>query len=404
MSTRRRKFAVALAMLLAAPAFCGQTIPEALQRIAAMGDPGPRFSFVIIGDTRHFIPVVQPPAFKRAVAEINALKPDFVIDVGDLITGYTNDQALLKREWDEYFAVIEKCIVPWLSVVGNHDVSNKLHEGIWKQRLGPLRYSFTYGGCLFVCLNTEEMGWSKRLSPEQTEWFRAQLHAHRDARAVFVFMHQPLWIYKGAPSQTWEPAHQALAAHPAKIKMVFAGHEHLYRLYPRRDGVTYIITGGGGAELSGFQEKGEFHHYLLLTVKPDGVSWAVIRPGSILPENCVTVADVTEIGAKARCVGTPMAKVQETDKRRATITLPLSNPTTEPLIIAITWDGLAYCAKITPAEVAVRLQPAEKKTLTFELSAPDAAAALKHLVCVATMPYRNNTAAFARRLSVKLPK
>ncbi|MDA8431577.1 MAG: hypothetical protein M0Z60_01285 [Nitrospiraceae bacterium] len=50
---------------------------------------------------------------------------------------------------------------------------------------------------------------------------------------------------------------------------VFVGHEHLY-LRSTIDGVTEIITGGGGATLYAGEGKGRFYHFLLITVSGDG--------------------------------------------------------------------------------------------------------------------------------------
>ena len=51
--------------------------------------------FIIFGDSQFG----NPPQFERMIHEAEMLRPDFVIQVGDLIQGYTHDKDQLQREW-----------------------------------------------------------------------------------------------------------------------------------------------------------------------------------------------------------------------------------------------------------------------------------------------------------------
>src|SRR3954452_19790607 len=57
-----------------------------------------RFQFAIVGDRtgRH-----RPGVFEKGIEKLNLLQPEFVMSVGDLIEGYTKDQAEIDEEWDE---------------------------------------------------------------------------------------------------------------------------------------------------------------------------------------------------------------------------------------------------------------------------------------------------------------
>jgi hypothetical protein len=48
------------------------------------------FSFVLLSDRTG---MAQPGVFERAVAITNLLRPDFVVQIGDTIEGYTRDPA-----------------------------------------------------------------------------------------------------------------------------------------------------------------------------------------------------------------------------------------------------------------------------------------------------------------------
>jgi hypothetical protein len=60
-------------------------------------DPA-EFQFAIIGDRTGGANVQE--TFKLALAQLNFLQPEFVINVGDIIEGYTKDKAELHAHWE----------------------------------------------------------------------------------------------------------------------------------------------------------------------------------------------------------------------------------------------------------------------------------------------------------------
>src|SRR5688500_13932715 len=60
-------------------------------------DPA-NFQFAIVGDRtgRH-----RPGVFETGIAKLNLLRPEFVMSVGDLIEGYTKDEAEIDQQWDQ---------------------------------------------------------------------------------------------------------------------------------------------------------------------------------------------------------------------------------------------------------------------------------------------------------------
>jgi hypothetical protein len=83
-------------------------------------DPN-EFQFVIIGDRTGGANVLG--TFKLAMDQINLLQPEFVINVGDLIEGYSDDKAELNAEWNEMDKMIEKLKMPSFRTAGNHDIA-----------------------------------------------------------------------------------------------------------------------------------------------------------------------------------------------------------------------------------------------------------------------------------------
>jgi hypothetical protein len=65
-----------------------------------------------------------------------------------------------------------------------------------------------------------------------------------------------------------------------KVKAVFAAHEHLFS-DTVKDGVRYLITGGGGAPLYSSPQDSGFYHYVLVSVAGGDIRIDVISLYSI---------------------------------------------------------------------------------------------------------------------------
>jgi 3',5'-cyclic AMP phosphodiesterase CpdA len=160
--------------------------------------------------------------------------------------------------------------------VGNHDAV----MGGWKnfqKYFGALYYSFDYQDSHFIILNN---AFRESFGKEQFEWLKKDLAASR-ARHKFVFMHRPTFdpseIYSNYIMSGREVTQELMLLFSRyKVDYVFAGHIHGYAK-AERDGVTYIVTAGGGAPLylpSGF---GGFYHYVIISVENGKVSDRVVK-------------------------------------------------------------------------------------------------------------------------------
>jgi len=61
--------------------------------------------------------------------QINLLEPEFVINVGDLIEGYSDQVAELNTEWNEADAWLNELDMPFFKTPGNHDIANETARG-----------------------------------------------------------------------------------------------------------------------------------------------------------------------------------------------------------------------------------------------------------------------------------
>ena len=106
--------------------------------------------FAIFGD-RTGSP--QKGIYGQIVEEINRLRPDFAMTVGDMIVGYTDDPELLNSRWNEYDSIIEPLTIPVYFTPGNNDIYNEVMEDIYRRRIGEPYNSFDYQGLHFIILD-----------------------------------------------------------------------------------------------------------------------------------------------------------------------------------------------------------------------------------------------------------
>jgi hypothetical protein len=97
------------------------------------------FDFIVIGDNQNYVPTDQPECFKQMFRDFNILEPSFVIDVGDLILDGSSDS--LPPQCDAFDRITGALNVPFLPVVGSHDISDEASEQLWIQHMGPTRYA-----------------------------------------------------------------------------------------------------------------------------------------------------------------------------------------------------------------------------------------------------------------------
>jgi UDP-2,3-diacylglucosamine pyrophosphatase LpxH len=281
------------------------------------GGAGP-LRFVVIGDNTG---VAKPGVFDAAMRQISWLQPDFVLSVGDLIEGYTEDRAEIARQWDAIDASIAKCACPFLFTVGNHDVDNAETLDASRARRGPGHYSFTYKGALFIVLNTEATptpmpakaagefyervramqadpdkyerdteahlasSSANQASPyaslevvnlddEQLGFVQRTLAKYPAPRWTFVSIHKPAWKMH---SDSFAKVQAMLMSRP---HTVFAGHTH-YFTHEVFGGHDYINMGstGGVRHRDGV---GTMDHVLVVTLAPHGPVYANTRLNGLM--------------------------------------------------------------------------------------------------------------------------
>ncbi len=324
------------------------------------------FEFVVIGDTRPRFESQNFQVFEGLIRKINAAKPTFVINLGDLIYGY----APLSKEgqWDKYQQVIKAVESRYYQVPGNHDTHSKQARKIYGRRFGKFYDSFDYADCHFVLLdNTENERWGY-LGPAQLEWLKNDLK-QTQARSVFVFMHFPVWEpERVAPSyyDFWEQTLHPLFKH-YRVRAVFGGHYHSYGPSREYDGIRYFITGGGGAELRPeYRKSGGVHHFVKVKVSGDQFALRVVTDrGELTDAEADIMGGLQFADQHASRIG--ISSSAPDLRAGVPCSVALDNPYQGFLSGKAEWAVDASAFDVQPKSISVRLPPGGRQSWTFTL-------------------------------------
>ena len=319
-----------------------------------------RFDFAVFGDNRGDRPPEQPPVFSKMLEEMNLFRPIFGFNTGDMILGYTDDSALIEREWDVYDSVTAIFKSPIYHVPGNHDIWDSVSYRIYRRRFGRTYYAFDTLGSLFIVLNSDEPGYREIISPPQLEWFRKLLERARGRyRHIFVFIHRPLF-WETKTSKWWmENIHPMLKR--AGVDVVFAGHWHVYEA-DEIDGIRYVVSGGAGAHIGRYPEAGYFYHYLIVMVDGDSVSWAVIKPGNVMPPSVVTYQQAHDHWfARTFMVSTPWVF---SDRDSGRLCVKVRNLLKGDRVLNFRWEPKDW--RFEPESVRLHLREGQARALCFD--------------------------------------
>jgi hypothetical protein len=262
------------------------------------------FQFAIIGDRTGGANVQG--TFKIAMDQLNLLQPEFVVNVGDIIEGYAENERELKEMWEEAESLTGSLQMPFFYTRGNHDVSFPGGKEEWRRRHGPNYYYFIYRDVLFMVLDSEDsprpepppeikeqtkvykrlqvedppaarkmlaefmksdaivaaLGQPVEFPDEQIAWIKETLADNTDVRWTFLFMHEPCWEN---PSDSFKVVEKLLADRDYTF---FAGHLHYYD-YDNINGKEHITIGPAGASWH-HDGPGNVDHIMWVTMTEDG--------------------------------------------------------------------------------------------------------------------------------------
>lgn len=285
------------------------------------------FRFVALGDTRFTDstdPEVANGAVRRAIVQAVAeQKPAFISFGGDIV--YRGDHAGDWGVWDSETSAWRDEKIPVYPALGNHDLHGNQKTALsnYFQRFPALQehryYSVRFAKCLMLVLDSV----SDEMKGQQGEWLRETLKKlPPDVAFVIVVLHHP--PYTSSNHEMFGSGHAARSAEQELAKLLeekqltsrarfvlFGGHVHNYERH-EHGGVTYFVTGGGGAHAypversasDPFQSTGINYHYLLGEVSKDSMKITMNRVEIVNGKATWTQPDSVTITVPASATGT----------------------------------------------------------------------------------------------------
>jgi acid phosphatase type 7 len=204
------------------------------------------FEFVVFGDTR-----TRHELHQRVIdAMIRHSEPDFVLHTGDLIQDGYN-----AAEWPTFFGIERELLrrTVFFPVLGNHERNNRRFYDFFD--VTTPYYSFNWGNAHFVILDSDVQNWNpadtvrRAFWDEQASWLEQDLSKNKAAFTFVTMHHPPFTVNQRAEHMSKETPTLVPMFEKYGVTAVLAGHDHNYQHHVR-NGIHYIVTGGGGAPLA----------------------------------------------------------------------------------------------------------------------------------------------------------
>src|SRR5262245_24289253 len=231
-----------------------QRVPSSETVKASTGPPKPIdpkpaeavFRFAVYADTRE-----GHDLHREIVKGVMASRPSFTLQTGDLVS-----DSSVEEQWATFDNITRdmRQSFPYYPARGNHDNQG----GDYYERFVPTTgvhredfyYSFDEGQVHFLALDTADDPITEKVP--QYKWLSADMKKAKDeGKFIVPFFHKAIFSVgaHAMQSDVWalRPVLHDLFRKYG-VKLVFQGHDHLY-YRTVRDGITYVVTGGGGAPL-----------------------------------------------------------------------------------------------------------------------------------------------------------
>lgn len=261
------------------------------------------FVFYVYGDTRTRISAHSRVA--NAIANMvrkNNSVPTFIIHLGDFAE-YGSD---MLQTAEQFFQPAQQFLkmLALIPVRGNHENGTDLFEKYFPvpQRAdiekGADDFYQDYGDVRIIVMDQYHQ---MRISPARLKWLSERLSDASNSWRI-VCLHQPIYS-----SGMHGPCYSAQEIEDIIVKgkthVVFTAHDHHYERSKPIRGVTYFVSGGGGAPLRSIIRQKETSaktavvlHFISVTITPDKLIIFVFgegKDGSFeqidsleIPQNC----------------------------------------------------------------------------------------------------------------------
>jgi predicted phosphodiesterase len=186
---------------------------------------------------------------------------------------YTRSPGRFRANWARSFGWARPAGVHVAGVLGNHDYET----GRGRYELGMLGmpgayYTRTLGDAQLFFLD------SNAVTDRQTAWLEHQLSVSAATWKIALFHHPP-YTCGGHSGNSQVVARWVPLFEDYGVQLVLSGHDHNYQRFAARNGVTYVVHGGGGAGLYSLRRcpssyprrirARDEHGFLSVSVSPD---------------------------------------------------------------------------------------------------------------------------------------
>jgi len=262
-------------------------------------DANSSFRIAVYGDSRlDFSNSIDATKHSEVVKQIINHDPEIVIHVGDFALN-----GKCYNEWvPQFFSPVEPFLhnISFFTAIGNHEVQNfacpeskiLLYNYFFPEKNW---YAFTYGSARFIGLQVENEQYNINKNLAQLEWLNIELNSSEYLKAKwhFVFLHSSIYTNDINHTNNLKVINQLVPLFQTKgMDFVFSGHSHTYER-GSKDGIYYIVTGGGGADISKFRDNTSYnpfsqvrildYNHVTLDITPENVTMnAWYNNGSIL--------------------------------------------------------------------------------------------------------------------------
>ena len=205
--------------------------------------------FAIYGDTRS-----NPKIHQQVVRQIVLHQPEATFHTGDL-----NSLGITQKEYDHFLQIISPlCQVGrFFPARGNHEKDLSLFLQNFPYLNGSSYYTVFQDSIRFIILDSV-----LDIAPgsEQFSWLQKQL---KEDIPTLLILHHPVFSSGEHSDELGLQLFLPELLQKSSVKAVFSAHDHNYERSEFK-GITYIVTGGGGAPL---RENKHENPYSLVFIK-----------------------------------------------------------------------------------------------------------------------------------------
>ena len=270
------------------------------------------FNFIVYGDSRGTD--YEGGMHRRIVDAYLQYDPEFVIHTGDMVN--TGENLSSWELFNQTIMPVLEADIYYYGVIGNHEQINDPYFSNYLAFFdlpGNERwYSFNFQDLHFIVLNTQEdLTYDEKAyncSAKQMDWLIADLNETEVEDFVIVAFHIPPFsvnldrpVRENVSATVRDDFHDLFVQYD--VDLVFNGHDHYY-YRTVRDGIYYVVTGGGGASLYGVNKTSETwqigdigykeHHFCNISVNATHIRVEAIKQDGTLLDSFLVALEMGE--------------------------------------------------------------------------------------------------------------